>query len=170
MNTTGLTSILYNGVLVPIKFGLPACEAFYTTFLNDEEGKYGNETNLNTCGIAKLIHCGYENAVMVEDKKSEISYGQMLAWVEDMSIDDPEMLTKVVTVFENSKYTTTLIERTKKKNQDDKKKLIGDLSSLSASTSSDLPENSTRLVRTQNSITGSRGTNAQKPKKARKKR
>lgn len=173
MNTTGLTYIHIKEQELKLKFGLPACEAFYLMCLADDSEKYINETRLTSMGIAKLIYAGYENACVIEDKSMSVTFGNFVEWVEDMVLDNPLELERVVEVFANSKYTTKLAERANAENMIDevKKKLsIGSSSSPSPSLSSGSPKNSTTNAPTANLSSVRRGTNAQKPKKRKPKK
>lgn len=174
INTTGLTHILIREQEVKLKFGLPACQAFYTMCLSDDSEKYINETRLTSLGIAKLFLAAYENACIIEDRTPDLTFGNFVEWIEDMIIDDPKELERVVEVFANSKYTTKLAERTTTEQviDDVKKKLslIGSTSSLSPSSSSDLPKSSTTNAHIGSSSSVKRGTNVQKPKKRKPKK
>lgn len=167
-NTTGLTNILIKGQETKLKFGLPACQAFYLMCLSEDSEKYINDTRLTAMGIAKLFLAAYENACIIEDKNVELTYGNFVEWVEDMIIDDPKELERVVEVFANSKYTTKLAERANVEQviEDVKKKLsIGSLSNPLPSSSSASRKKSTTGVPTGSSSSVKRGTNVQKPKK-----
>lgn len=173
-NTTGLTHIKIKDQETKLKFGLPACQAFYLMCLADDSEKYINDTRLTAMGIAKLFFAAYENACVIDDKDTELTYGNFVEWVEDMILDDPKELERVVGVFSNSKYTTKLAERAASVDQvidDVKKKLsIGNTSSLSPSSNSGSRKSSITNAPTASSSSGKRGTNVQKPKKRKPKR
>lgn len=173
-NTTGLTHILIKDREIKLKFGLPACQAFYLMCLQDDSEKYINETRLTAMGIAKLFLAAYENACIIEDKNVELTYGNFVEWVEDMIIDDPKELERVVEVFANSKYTTKLAERASSDQmiEDVKKKLLstGSTSNLLPSSSLGSPKSNIKSARTGSSSSVKRGTNVQKPRKPKPKK
>jgi hypothetical protein len=173
MNTTGLTHIQIREQEIKLKFGLPACQAFYLMCLDEHSEKYINETRLTVMGIAKLFFAAYENACVIDDKDTQLTFGNFVEWVEDMVLDNPEELARVVEVFSYSKYTTKLAEAANVDQviEDVKKKLsIGSSSSPLPSMSLDSPKSSTTSARTGSSSSAKRGTNVQKAKKRKPKK
>jgi len=172
-NTTGLTHILIREQETKLKFGLPACQAFYLMCLAEDSEKYINETRLTAMGISKLFFAAYENACVIDDKDTTFTFGNFVEWVEDMVIENPDELVRVVEVFANSKYTAKLTERANVEQviDDVKKKLsIGSSPSLSPSSNSVLHKSSITNAHTESSSSAKRGTNAQKPKKRKPKK
>lgn len=125
-------------------------------------------------GIAKLFYAAYENACVIDDNPVVFTFGNFVEWVEDMVLDDPKELERVVEVFSNSKYTTKLAERAADVDQvidDVKKKLsIGSSSSPSPSTSSASRKSNSTNALTESSSFANKGTNVQKPKKRKQKK
>lgn len=173
-NTTGLTHILIKDQETKLKFGLPACQAFYLMCLSEDSDKYINETKLTALGIAKLFLAAYENACVIEDRNPILTYGNFVEWVEDMIIDNPKELERVVEVFANSKYTTKIAERaaTEQVIDEVKKKLslTGSTSNLSSSMNSASLKSNILNAHTESSNLGKRGTNVQRPKKRKSKK
>jgi hypothetical protein len=137
--------------------------------LADDSEKYINDTKLTALGIAKLFLAAYENACVIEDRNPELTFGNFVEWVEDMIIDDPKELERVVEVFANSKYTAKLAERASADQmiEDVKKKLslIGSTSKVSPSSSSASRKKNTSSVHIGSSSSVKRGTNVQKSRK-----
>jgi hypothetical protein len=170
MNTTGLTYIQIKGQQAKLKFGLPACQAFYMMVLADDSEKYINGTKLTAIGIAKLLFAAYENAALIDDRTPELTFGNFIEWVEDMIIDNPAEPARVVDVFSQSKYAVKLSERATEvieAAEESKKKRIGSISKVSRSTSSALRKNNTSNALSGSLSLGKKGTNVQKPKKPR---
>lgn len=173
-NTTGLTHIQINNEQIKLKFGLPACQAFYLMCLAEDSEKYINVTKLTALGISKLFFAAYENACIIDDKDATLTYGNFVEWVEDMILDNPVELERVVSVFSNSKYTTKIAERAASVEDviDDvkKKSSIGNSSNLSPSLNSVSRKSNFTNARTGSSSSVRRGTNVSKPKKRKPKK
>lgn len=141
--------------------------------LADDSDKYINGTKLTAMGISKLIFAAYENACIIDDAVPTLTFGNYVEWVEDMIIENPAELERVVTVFSDSKYTAKLAERTGEVDKlidDVKKKLSGTTSKVSPSSSSASRKKSTTSVRTGSTFSARKGTNVQKKKEQRPKK
>jgi len=173
VNNSGVTYIMIEGEKIKLRFGLPACQAFYEMILSEDSEKYINKTALTPLGIAKLLHAGYVNNCLAEDAEIILQPGKFLVFVEDMILEAPQELENAVKVFEESKYTRKATEQAgevlKRAEEEAKKKLIGHTSNLLHSLNSDSANNSTTPALTESSSSRKRGTNVTKPKSKRKK-
>lgn len=172
LNNSGNTHIEINGAKIKLRFGLPACQAFYEMVLSEDSAKYLNGTKLTAIGIAKLLYAGYCNNCLIDDVLPELTFGAFMLYVEDSILDSPGVLEEVVKVFENSRYTRKMADQTEEaltKLDEEKKRLIGSTLSRSGSTSlGSLKSNITRAP-TENLSLKRKGTNETKPRKQRKK-
>jgi hypothetical protein len=168
INTSGITHLTIEGKEIQIRFGLPACQAFYEMVLSDESRRYIDGTALTAEGIAKLLFAGYCNNCLITDEKPTLTAGQFLLFVEDQIIDSPQVLRDAVEVFGNSKYTKKMNEQAEEsldRLEESKKKLTGTSLNLLPSTNSGLLRKNTTPVPTENFHSGKRGTNETKPKR-----
>jgi len=167
-NTSGLTTITVRNEIIEIKFGLPACQAFSAMCIADDSEKYIIGTKLQALGLAKLLLAGYENNCLVRDITPKYTLGTFMEFIEDTLIDNPAEAARIVQVFADSRYTQKLLEEADKINQaveEAKKKLTGNLSNLSPSTSLVSRKDNTMNVPSGSLSSVKKGTNAMKPKK-----
>lgn len=174
MNTTGLTTILIEEKEIKLRFGLPACQAFYLMCLDEESEKYVNGMKLTGLGIAKLLYAAHENATLIEDRKPEVTPGGMLEYVELTILESPKELERVIQVFSDSKYTNKLAERATEINEvieaEKKKPSTGTILNRFASSNSGLLKSNSMGAPSESSNSEKKGTNAQKAKKKRVKK
>lgn len=180
VNTSGITHITLKtdddtALTIKLRFGLPAVQAYANMVLGEDSEKYihSGGTALTAMGIARLLQFGYENNCLVEDKQPEILFGKFMLFVEEMILDNPEELNRVVKVFDDSRYTKKAadqMEEITKIVEEAKKKSIGNLLKATRSMNSGSHKKSSTPVRKGNSTLGRRGTNVTKPRKARKRK
>lgn len=172
-NTSGITIITLNHELtIKLRFGLPACQSYANMVLGEDSEKYINGFSLTAMGIAKLIQFGYENNCLIDDSPVQITFGKFMLFVEEMIIDNPDELKRIVKVFDESRYTKKASEQMQEITDaiNEAKKKTGNTSKVLHSTSSNSHRKSITPAHKESLSLGQKGTNAEPKKKSRKKK
>lgn len=116
----GFTTITINGESVGIMFGMYANRVFAE---RKQNAKYYSGDSLNELGIAALLHAGYENHCVLEDKEGALSLKDFSSYVDEMTITgETEEIKRAVETWSNSHFIKKSIERLKDQKEVKKKK------------------------------------------------
>lgn len=74
-------------------------------------------------GLTVIIHAGYVNACMAEDKQETKSFEFFYSFVED-NADDSTILKEIADCFANSKQTAKMVDKVNAATEDVKKKSL----------------------------------------------
>ena len=166
-NTTGVTTILVRSQIVTIRFGLPACQAYSSMLLSEDNEKYFSGVDLLAQGMAKLLLAAYENQCLIDDKTPELTFGAFMEFVEDVLTDNPKEAERIIKVFTDSRYTQVMVNKANEAIEEAKKKgLIGNTLNLLHFMNLDYREKNTTPVRSESSSSGKKVTKENNSKNA----
>ena len=124
----GYISININDAQVGLKFGMSANRMFFE-HLGKRYGESGINFSLNEIDISELIFAGYKNNCLIKDLNPILTRGQIIEWVDEMTVNNGDILLDITKVWEQSKFSEKYIEAIKEVlDPEAKKKLTGTIS------------------------------------------
>jgi hypothetical protein len=116
------TQIEVSGQKVGLKFGYEAVKDFLIHCEENKDDYFDKNNILTVFGVADLIHCAYKNNQLIKNEEVSIPIEDFEDWVLDVSNKNPEELTKIGKLYEESKYVKLFLRQANKMSEDIKKK------------------------------------------------